>query len=126
VGAIAVYPIVAIAGFLIFSRVVIGEWFVASGFFVPENKALGDPILAAAEIWWGTHTLSAHSLVMAGTVGTVALLVSGLLGRRRGIALVALSLGATAVLPWLAFIEGHPFRIRYMVPLIAMEAAGAG
>ena len=31
-----------------------------------------------------------------------------------------------AALPWLAFIEGHPFRIRYMVPLIAIEAIGAG
>ena len=29
----------------------------------------------------------------------------------------SLSLAATAALPWLAFVEGHPFRIRYMVPL---------
>ena len=27
--------------FLVFSRVVIGQWFVSSGFFVPENTALG-------------------------------------------------------------------------------------
>ena len=27
----------------LFSRVVVGEWFVASGFFVPENPALGHP-----------------------------------------------------------------------------------
>ena len=35
VAAVALYPALAIVGFLIFSRVVIGEWFVASGFFVP-------------------------------------------------------------------------------------------
>jgi hypothetical protein len=28
--------------------------------------------------------------------------------------------------PWSAFIDGHPFRIRYMVPLIAFEALAAG
>ena len=30
----------------IFSRVVVGAWFVGSDFFVPENKALGDPMMA--------------------------------------------------------------------------------
>jgi hypothetical protein len=31
-----------------------------------------------------------------------------------------------AAIPWIAFLEGHPFRIRYMVPLMAIEAIGAG
>jgi len=31
-----------------------------------------------------------------------------------------------AALPWAAFVRGHPFRIRYMVPLMAIEAVGAG
>ena len=38
------YPALAIVGFAVFSRVVVGEWFVSSEFFVPENKALGDPM----------------------------------------------------------------------------------
>ena len=33
-----------------------------------------------------------------------------------------LALITTAALPWTAFIDGHPYRIRYMVPLIAAEA----
>ena len=33
-----------------FSRVVVGAWFVGSDFFVPENKAIGDPLMAAKEI----------------------------------------------------------------------------
>src|SRR5262249_44620328 len=52
VARIALYPFVAVVGFAIFSRVVIGEWFVASGFFVPENKAQGDLMLAMKEIAW--------------------------------------------------------------------------
>jgi hypothetical protein len=126
VGAIAVYPAVAVLGFLVFSRVVVGQWFVSSGFFVPENKALGDGVMAAAEIGWGTNMLSGSTLFAAGVLGIAALVVVALFSRRQATALVALSLIATASLPWAAFVKGHPFRIRYMVPLIAMEAVGAG
>ncbi len=126
VRAIAVYPVVAVLGFLIFSRVVVGSWFVASGFFVPENKALGLPVLAAAEIWWGTHILSGSLVIAIAAVGIMWLLIVGALSRRRADAWIVLSLAATAALPWAAFVKGHPFRIRYMVPLLVIEAIGAG
>ena len=29
-------------------------------------------------------------------------------------------------MPWYAFFEGHPFRVRYMVPLVAGAAVGIG
>jgi len=123
---IALYPAIAVMAFAIFSRVVIGEWF-ASGFFVPENTALGHPLLAAAEIWWGTHQLSGYLIVGIAAAGLGALCVKGLMSTRgRADAIVVLSLAATAAVPWLAFVDGHPFRIRYMVPLIAIEAIGAG
>ncbi len=123
---VAVYPATAMIGFLVFSRVVVGQWFVSSGFFVPENKALGDPLLAAAEIWYGTHLLSGYAIIAIATVGVAALAIQGLLVRGRAQALIALSLFATAALPWSAFVKGHPFRIRYMIPLLAIEAIGAG
>lgn len=126
VGEIALFPIAAIAGFLLFSRVVIGVWFVASGFFTPENKALGDPIMSAAEIWYGLRGLSGSILVAIAAAGAGALSILGLTKARWSAALTVLSLSATAALPWLAFIEGHPFRIRYMVPVIAIEAIGVG
>jgi hypothetical protein len=126
VAAIAVYPAVAIVAFLVLSRVVIGRWFVSSGFFVPENKALGDPVVAAAEIWWGTDALSSDVLLAVGALGIAALFVTALKSRSRAAGLIAVSLVATASLPWAAFVRGHPFRIRYMVPLLAMEAVGAG
>jgi hypothetical protein len=126
VSAIAVYPAVTILTFLVFSRVVIGEWFVAGGFFVPENKALGDPFMAATEIGWGTRTLSGVALTWLGAAGTAIALAIGLVNRRRAESLIVVSLLAMAAVPWAAFVRGHPFRIRYMVPLIAMEAIGAG
>jgi hypothetical protein len=124
VASIGIYPAVAVLGFVVFSRVVVGEWFPAD-FFVPENKAMNDLSLAAAEIGWGTRALSGPLLVWIGGIGVAFLGALGL-RRRHAHALVALSLVAIAAIPWVAFYKGHPFRIRYMVPLLAVEAMGAG
>jgi hypothetical protein len=125
-GRLATYPAVAIAGFAIFSRVVIGEWFVAGGFFVPENKSLGDLWMSMKEIGWGVSMLSSPALVWAGGAGVVALAAIASLDARRRFAVLPIALGATAAIPLAAFYRGHPFRIRYMVPLIAIEAIGCG
>ncbi len=125
-GAIAAYPALAVALFAVYSRVVVGEWLTTSGFFVPENKALARPVVAAAEVWWGAHALSGSLAMAVAALGLVALLIVAAVNRRRATALIALSLLASAALPWMAFVKGHPFRIRYMVPLIAMEAIGIG
>src|SRR5581483_6025949 len=68
----------------------------------------------------GTWTL------VIGTLGLLWLLVATLSGRQRSSAIITFSLLATAAVPWAAFVKGHPFRIRYMVPLIAVEAIGLG
>jgi hypothetical protein len=126
IGLIALYPAVALIAFAIFSRIVVGRWFVSRDFFVPENKALGDPWLAAKEIAWGVRMLSGPLLVAIGLVGLGALLAIGAFSRARASALVAVSVVALATIPWAAFVNGHPYRIRYMVPLVAVEAIGAG
>jgi hypothetical protein len=123
--AVARYPGAVIVAFLLFSRVVIGQWFVAEGFFVAENKALGDPWLALKQIGWGLRALSGPALVAVAAAGCGALIVAGF-RRRRADAWIAAALGAAAALPWAAFTRGHPFRIRYMVPLVAIEAVAAG
>jgi len=105
---------------------VIGEWFVGQDFFVPENKALGDPMMAAAEIGWGARMLSGTLLVWIGGAGVAVAVVVGLISRTRADALAVLALLGMAAIPWTAFLDGHPFRIRYMVPLMAIEAIGAG
>jgi hypothetical protein len=123
---ISAFPAVAIAGFAVFSRVVIGEWFLAGGFFVPENKAIGDPWMAAAEIGWGARVLSGTLLTWLGAAGVAMALGVGLTSRRRADASIVVALLAMAAIPWTAFLSGHPFRIRYMVPLMAIEGIGAG
>jgi hypothetical protein len=126
VARVALYPALALAAFAVFSRIVGGHWFVGGDFFVPENKALGDPWLAVKEIAWGTRMLSGPLLVTIGLAGLAAVVLLGLANRARASAIVAASLVAMAAIPWAAFVKGHPFRIRYMVPLIAVEAIGAG
>ena len=123
---IGVYPALAIVGFAIFSRVVVGEWFVSNDFFVPENKALGDAIASAKEIGWGAAMLSAPALVWIGLAGIVSGALVACVDRRRAHTVMLAALMTTAAIPFAAFYKGHPFRIRYMVPLIAMEAVGCG
>ena len=126
VGRVALYPALAIVGFAIVSRVVVGEWFVASGFFVPENTAVGDAWRAVKEIGWGLETLSGPMLVWIGGMGIAAAAVQAVATRRRADALIVVPLVAMAAIAAVAFYRGHPFRIRYMVPLVAAEAIGAG
>ena len=126
VAEIGAYPAVAVLAFAIFSRVVIGQWFVSGGFFVPENKALGSPLMAASEIGWGVQMLSGSALTYIGAAGAIVLVVLGLARAQWAGGLVVLALSATAAVPWAAFLDGHPFRIRYMVPLIAFQGAAGG
>jgi hypothetical protein len=123
---VGIYPLVAVLSFFVFSRIVIGEWFVGNDFFVPDNAAQGRPHTAAAQILWGMWTLGGVTLAAAAGCGAIAIVVRALRNRVQAGMLVPLALFASAALPWLAFLEGHPYRIRYMVPLIAAEAVAAG
>ncbi len=122
---IAVYPMAAIAGFVLFSRVVGGQWF-ASGFFVPENPALGHPGAAANQILTGVRSLGGNWTTVVALVGLLGLLARGLLIDAGAFTLVALAPAAAAAVPWVAFLQGHPHRVRYMVPLLAAQAIGIG
>ena len=121
----AAWPVAAIAFFLLFSRIVVGEWFVSR--FLRTRKPGTRPAAAAAlTVLWGTGRLSSSLLIAAGGGGLVALAVRAFRDRAGAPALVGVALLASAALPWTAFLDGHPFRIRYMVPLLAAEAVGVG
>jgi len=120
------YPVGAILGFMVFSRIVIGEWFVASGFYVPDNPARGQVIAVAQSLLQGVEELSGPWLLTLGAAGLAVMFAVGLFARERAIAIVPLALITTATLPFSAFFAGHPFRVRYMVPLIAAQAIGIG
>ena len=124
---------IAIAVFLVNSRWTIGAWFVSSGFFVPENtEALGHPSAAFEQLKLGLYQLSGSALVWSAYAGA-ALILLGFAGRSstsRHSLIVLFALAASGILPWYAYLHGHPFRIRYDVPLIvacgALAGAGAG
>jgi hypothetical protein len=126
VARLAVYPTVAILAFAVHSRYTVGEWIVTGGFFVPDNVALGSPRRAIGQILWGARRLGGYALVITGMAAAAILLARVLRTRAQGHVLIVLALAACAALPLYAFLEGHPFRIRYMTPLVAAMAIWAG
>jgi hypothetical protein len=125
VARIAMYPTLAIAAFVVFSRIVTGVWF-ADGFYVAENTAKGHAYDALAEVAWGVRVLSGSALLAVALAGGVFLAMLALFSKPRATAILPFALAATAAVPWLAFVDGHPYRIRYMVPLLAAQAVFAG
>jgi hypothetical protein len=123
---LTLWPLAAGLGFLCLSRASIGEWFVSGGFFVPDNPAKGDASLVLEQIRDGLERLASPSAAAFGALGFVFVLVRGLASRADRGLLAVLSLAAMALLPYLAFHAGHPFRIRYMTPLVASSALFTG
>jgi len=125
VWAVAIYPVASILAFTVFSKIVVGAWF-ASGFFVPENPAQGRPVEAVRLIVWGLHELSGTGVMVVGSLGALILMGRALWTRAFAADILPLASLGTAAVPWSAFVDGHPYRIRYMVPLIAIQALCAG
>jgi hypothetical protein len=139
VRGLALWPLWAVAAFLVNSKVSVGAWVISSGFFVAENPALGHPWLAWTQVWEGLVRLMGPVLPWIAVTSLAAVVVSsrGTGGGDRNGATVddsrpalvlVLALAACAALPLYAYFKGHPVRIRYDVPLVAAAAAliGAG
>ncbi len=113
----------AVLGFLLFGYASTGAFFVSDGFFVPDNPAHHAPLVALHQVVSGALALGGGVLVASAAVGAAAALVA--LARRRTEAL-SLVLLATGALPFYAFYEGHPLRVRYMIPIVAVGGLLAG
>jgi hypothetical protein len=114
---LARWPIAAVALFLLNSRLTVGAWIVSSGFFVPDPTYDGQAGKTLVSIWWGTHRLGGYTIEIT-ALAMAAFVVTRALARRTDAALlVTVALFAAATVPSFAFYEGHPFRIRYMLPL---------
>lgn len=123
---LAAWPAVAVLLFLVNSRITVGAWFVSGGFYVPDPTYQGRLGRTIVSLWWGTHQLSGY-LVEIIALATAVVLIARAAARRADAALlVPIALLAAAALPFYAFFEGHPYRIRYMIPLVAACAALAG
>ncbi|MBA3296759.1 MAG: hypothetical protein H0U19_07475 [Acidobacteria bacterium] len=124
VARLAAWPAVAVLVFSMNSRWVVGAWFVTGGFFVPENvKAIGHPLIAWQQIADGLRQLSGWALVWSGYAGAALLVAEFVRSRTRASLVLLLALAAAAALPMGAYLQGHPFRIRYDLPLVAAAAA---
>lgn len=139
---LALYPAGAVLFFMGMSFASIGEWFVTGGFYVPDPKLQGQPMVVVEAILEGVADLGGPRLVLAAGSAAAVLLVAAMAlkqetkrpapdlltsCRAHPAALVMpLALLASAALPFYAFVSGHPFRIRYEVPLIVGCAACIG
>jgi hypothetical protein len=131
VARLGAWPLVTIAVFTANSRWVVGQWFVSGGFFVPENiEALGHPLAACRQVREGLILLAGSTLPRAAFLGGLLIVWAWARSRRRAPLVLLLSLMAAAALPLSAYLQGHPFRIRYDAPLViasaALAAAGIG
>jgi hypothetical protein len=126
VRGLALWPMWAIAAFLVNSKITVGAWFVSSGFFVPENPALGRPWFAWIQLWHGLHSLIGRPMSWIAVAAALWIVVVFFRSKERSPTILVLALAACAALPWAAYLKGHPFRIRYDVPLVAAAAAIIG
>lgn len=125
--ALAAWPAAAVAVFLVNSRWTVGAWFVSTGFFLAENTAaLGHPRVAWQQVRDGLYQITGTGLVWSAYAGAALAAAAFVRSRERALLVLLLALAGAAALPWAAYLEGHPFRIRYDVPLVAASAALAG
>ena len=105
-------PRVAVAGFFVFSRVVIGAWFVASGFFVPENKALGLAAGGSVGDWLGRPDAERLGAARRRRGGPARSSCLALATRAMGACPDRRRAAGTAALPWVGLSRGpslpHP------------------
>ena len=121
---LAALPVLALVLFTLNSRYTTGYWFIPRDFYVPENvEALGQPLEAWRQVRTGLYQLSGTALVWSAYAGLVLAALAFAGSRRRASLILVAALGAAAVLPWYAYVQGHPFRIRYDVPLVVAAAA---
>jgi hypothetical protein len=120
------WPAAAVAIFAVNSRITVGQWFVTGGFFVPDPRYFRQPLQDIAAIGWGAAELTTLTTVIVGVGVALVLLGQGWLYRVHAALLIPISLFAAAAVPFYAFFEGHPFRVRYMIPMAAACAIYAG
>ena len=112
-------PLGAILLFFVLSWASTGVWFVSSGFFVPESELLHNLPNVWKHVREGLEDLAGPILLWAAAGGAIVALFTA---RRRPDVLMPLALVCAVGLPLMAFYQGHPFRVRYLVPMIVAAA----
>ncbi len=123
---LTIYPVATVLFFLGMSFASTGEWFVTGGFYVPDPKLQGQATEVYRAIREGLVDLAGTRFVTAATYAIPILAIAAFFRRRWSGLLLPMALMASVALPFYAFYSGHPFRIRYEVPLILGGAACIG
>ena len=123
---LAIVPTIALLWFLVHSKATVGAWFVTGGFYVPDPQYQHQAITVTGAVWWGLRALGSEALARTAAIALALLAYWWWRGHLPSSAVVALAWLGVAALPWYAFFQGHPFRIRYMVPLVAASAVLTG
>jgi hypothetical protein len=123
---LSIFPIATVLAFAAFSRVTVGEWFVSGGFFVVDDTLRGRPAAVIGKIAEGAELLGGTSLLWLTVVALILLTAAGLWSAGRSPVLIGVSLFAAAALPLSAYLSGHPFRLRYEIPLVVAGAFSVG
>jgi hypothetical protein len=123
IARLAIYPALTVIFFLGLSFASTGQWFVTGGFYVPDPKLQGQPAAVWEELRRGLVGLAGPRFVSALSIAVGAIALAAALRKKWSAMLLPLALLASVALPFYAFMSGHPFRIRYEVPLILGGAA---
>jgi hypothetical protein len=123
---LALIPATAIGWFFVHSRVTVGHWFVTDGFYVVDPQYQGKPLVVTTAVGWGIQSLGSITLAIGAAAAVVVLFVLWCLRRDRSALIVPLAWVGIIALAWYAFFQGHPFRIRYMVPAVAASSVLLG
>jgi hypothetical protein len=123
--ALAAYPVAAVAASCLLSWASTGRWLITSGFFEANNPARHQPLVALDQVISATVGLAGPVLIALGIAGAAACTWRA---RRPSAlsALLPLALLLPVLLPLSAFDAGHPYRVRYMVPIVAACGAWSG
>ena len=130
IARLACYPGIALLLFAANSRWTTGGWLLPSGFYVPENEALGNLSLAFEQVRESVYRLSGRGWVRPAYVFGIVIFYAFARSQRRAPLVLVLTLAAAAALPLYAYYHGHPLRVRYGLPLVfacsAISATGIG
>jgi len=126
IAKLAAYPAATVLFFMGMSFASTGSWFVTGGFYVPDPKLQGQLGAVWDAIREGVVLLAGATFVDAAEICAALLLLFAVTRRQWVVMTVPLALLAAVALPIYAFYSGHPFRIRYEIPLILGAATCMG
>ena len=122
---LAVWPAAAAGVFLLFGRITLGRFFADAGFFTADNPAADNPLAAIADIVNGYQALAGWPVLALTIAGALVLLMAAIASRSVR-PVLPFALFAAAALPFTAFLDGHPYRVRYMIALVVAGGALIG